>query len=410
MAYVHPRDYPSTEVNALQAIQMAAALSEITDLEFFIPKTYQKAKNLKKKYDVGESLKIKSMNFQLVPDFILKDIPDYFEKAVAANVQMKAEWRDPSKMKVLFVRDPKELLYWARQKKENPFFRDWVFVFEGHSTIGLLPNKEGSNPVFIAESEDEKRYATEVMECLKAFDIVLCVTQSLANALQLWTNGEVIPYLIRHASPLSRVEQPPEIKFGEKIILGYAGQISQYKGVNVIFEALRYLPGMFEVRIFGGFHKRNSNRDWIDLYKQDSLLSNRIEIRDAVPIGQVAQEIDSCDILIQPASTDIRNTNFEAPLKSFDYMVRGKPIIIADVPCHRELYRDGENGLLYDTTAEDLAKKILTLASNPNLASKIACGAWDQSVEYDYLVRANKILSQIVHSCWNSSNRTSSGL
>ena len=90
MAYVHPRDYPSTEVNALQAIQMAAALSEITDLEFFIPKTYQKAKNLKKKYDVGESLKIKSMNFQLVPDFILKDIPDYFEKAVAANVQTTA--------------------------------------------------------------------------------------------------------------------------------------------------------------------------------------------------------------------------------------------------------------------------------------------------------------------------------
>jgi glycosyltransferase involved in cell wall biosynthesis len=167
----------------------------------------------------------------------------------------------------------------------------------------------------------------------------------------------------------------------------------------VILESLRYLPSNFSVRLVGRFPTGESiNSVWLDEYKRDPGLNKRIEFRDPVPIEQVAAEIDSCDILVQPASGDILNTNFEAPLKSFDYMVRGKPIVAADVPCHRELYTDGVNALLYDTTAEDLALKIKTLAGDSHLASTIACGAWEQSVGYNYLSRAEKILSLINNS------------
>ncbi|HHU08325.1 MAG TPA: glycosyltransferase family 4 protein [Clostridiaceae bacterium] len=309
---------------------------------------------------------------------------------------MRTKWRKLSYQKVLFVRDSRELSFWAKQKRSNPFYRDWIFIFEAHSTIGLRPTEAGSEPVFIAETDSEKRYQAEVLSGLTAFDHVICVTDALTTALAAWSKGEIKPYLLRHASPLPRLSEAPKIKFGEKITIGYIGQISQYKGVNVILDSLRYLPSNFSVRIVGRFPTGESiNSEWLDEYKRDPGLNKRIEFRDPVPIEQVASEIDACDILIQPASGDILNTNFEAPLKSFDYMVRGKPIVAADVPCHRELYRDGVNALLYNSTAEDLALKIKILAGDPLIASTIACGAWEQSVDNNYSLRAKKILKII---------------
>src|SRR5690606_31762868 len=134
------------------------------------------------------------------------------------------------------------------QKRSNPFYRDWIFIFEAHSTIGLQPNEVGQEPVFKAESDFEKRYLAEVLSGLSAFDRVICVTQALTTTLAKWSEGEIKPILIRHASPLSRLSQTPNISFDEKIIIGYIGQISQYKGVNVILESLRYLPSNFSVR------------------------------------------------------------------------------------------------------------------------------------------------------------------
>lgn len=400
IAYVHPRSYPSQEVNALQAIQMAAAFSEISDTEFFVPRVNGSLQELKKRYGVIESsLKIHSICFNYVPDRILMHIPDYFEKAVSANLQMRPKWRKPSNQKVLFVRDSKELAFWAKQRRNNPFYRDWIFIFEAHSTIGLRPNEVGKEPVFIAETDSEKRYQAEVFSGLSAFDIVICVTQALTTALTRWSKGEIKPFLIRHASPLPRLSQSPKILFNEKITIGYIGQISQYKGVNVLLESLQYLPKNCSVRLVGRFPTGESiHSEWLDEYKRDPGLNERIEFREPVPIEQVAEEIDACDILVQPASGDILNTNFEAPLKSYDYMVRGKPIVAADVPCHRELYADGINAILYDSTAEDLALKIKTLADDSLLASAIASGAWEQSVDYHYLSRAKKILSLVNNS------------
>lgn len=406
IAYVHPRSYPSQEVNALQSMQMAAAFSEICDTEFFIPRIKGSIHDLKMRYGIHEtSLKINSMGFNYVPDRILMHIPDYFEKAVSTLLQVRQSWKKSSNKKVLFVRDSRELTFWAKQKRNNLFYRDWIFIFEAHSTIGLQPNEVGNEPVFTAVTDSEERYQAEVLDGLTAFDLVICVTQALTTALAKWTKGEIKPFLIRHASPLPRLSEVTKISFDEKITIGYIGQISLYKGVNVILESLRYLPSNFSVRFVGRFLPGDSDSSQLlDEYKRDPKLNERIEFRDPVPIEQVATEIDACDILIQPASDDILNTNFEAPLKSYDYMVRGKPIVAAEVPCHRELYSDGINALLYDTTAEDLALKIKTLAGDPFLASKIARGAWEQSVDYNYPSRAQIILKIVNNSIQDRDN------
>lgn len=397
IAYVHPRQYPSLEVNALQALRMASAFAEKSDTTFFTPRLHGTINNLKLIYDIpGSPLKIRPMLFNYVPDRILIKQRNYFERAVSQYLSLHPKWKSHAGQKVLFVRDPRELLYWGRQKAINPKFKDWLFIYEAHSTIGLRPNEASDHPIFISENEVEAQYQNDILAALKGFDIVICVTQAMTDALLEWTDDSVKPFLVRHASPLPRSAVPPNIHFGDKITLGYIGQISQYKGVKFLLDAMKHLPEHITLKIVGRFvEEENVASDWLRNYTEDPLLCGRIEIREPVPIAAVANEIDSCDIMIQTASSAVRNARFEAPLKSFDYMVRGKPIIAADVPCHRELYGEGINALLYKLDAAHLAKQISRLVNDVVLAQKIAHGAWAQSVDYSYSRRAETILTII---------------
>ena len=396
IAYVHPRDYPSQQTNALQAIRMAAAFDELTETTFFMPRLATRKQDLLKFYGIsGSSLRLQPMGFNTVPDRVLGRIDHYYDRAVALVLRYGSRWRGRSEKKVLFVRDPKELLFWGLQKAYVKAFRDWVFIFEGHSTIGLTPNPQEGQPVFVTESDAERKYQQAVRKALMGFDLVLAVTQALATALSEWTDGVLAPLVVRHASPLMRLEKPPEIQFGEKIIIGYIGQVSHFKGVDVMLDAFKFLPNNFSLRLVGAHHKKGANRDWVQQKIHEGQLEGRVEVHPPVPIGAVADLIDGCDILVQPASHDVLNACFEAPLKSFDYMVRGKPIVAADVPAHHELYRDGKNGLMYALNPVDLAAKITTLVNNPALANRIARGAWEQSAQYEYLQRAKTILDLV---------------
>jgi len=141
----------------------------------------------------------------------------------------------------------------------------------------------------------------------------------------------------------------PQISsFGEKIVLGYIGTIDQYRGVNVILDAMRLLPKNYILRLVGRVRQeRGVDPNWLTNYMDEPLLAGRVELINAVPIQKVAEEIDRCDLLLQPASHDMIDSRYASPLKSYDYMMRGKPIIAADVPGHHELFRNGENAFLY---------------------------------------------------------------
>jgi len=395
IAYVHPRDYPSQETNALQAIRMASAFQEIADTTFFIPRLTIKKEALKRNYGISDSsLYIRPMHFNYVPDRILINLDYYFEKTVSFYLRKRPQWKGYEGRKVLFVRDSKELLFWGFQKGQFNKFHDWTFVFEAHSTIGLHPNPEAPPPVFVPTSDKEKQYHQSVRQALLGFDIVLCVTQAMVDALSTWTDHAVKPVLVRHASPLQRLASQPEIQFGEKIIIGYIGQISQFKGVELLLEALRFLPQNCILRLVGKQHpKKDVDPVWFQNYLRDPQLTDRIEVKDPVLINEITEVIDGCDIVVQPASRDILNSKFEAPLKSFDYMARGKPIVVADVPCHHELYEDSVNGLFYSLNPQQLASCILRLINNPMLAQKVAQGAWDQASRYEYSKRTKTILS-----------------
>lgn len=71
----------------------------------------------------------------------------------------------------------------------------------------------------------------------------------------------------------------------------------------------------------------------------------------------------------------------------------GVPLVTTRVGNMPELVRDGENGLFFDGTAEDLARKLTLLRDDPALASTLAARmretirAWDWSVQAENYAR-----------------------
>jgi glycosyltransferase involved in cell wall biosynthesis len=190
--------------------------------------------------------------------------------------------------------------------------------------------------------------------------------------------------------------EPPQIRFGDKITLGYIGTIDKYRGVNILLEAMRFLPEKYTLRIVGRLRQEKGvDSNWLNKYMEDPQISARVELNIVDSIRDVAGEIDRCDILVQPASHDVIDSRYAAPLKSYGYMVRGKPIVAGDVPCHRELFQAGKTAALYCLDPQGLADCIMNLVNNPEKAERIARGAWKQAADFNLPRRAENIISLV---------------
>jgi len=208
------------------------------------------------------------------------------------------------------------------------------------------------------------------------------------------------PRVVRHASALPRLSRAPIfVPYGKEIVLGYIGTMDRERGVDSLLAAMRWLPENVSLRLVGrvpGQGAGNRSPVWLADLLREPKIGERVELVPPVPIGQVAGEIDRCDILLQPASEDIISLRYRAPLKLFDYMVRGKPIVAADVPCHRELLQDGVNACMYRyNDPKHLAEKIMSLVKHPWQAEVLSQRAWEQSADHTYEARARRILELV---------------
>ncbi|MBV6396423.1 MAG: hypothetical protein HFACDABA_02021 [Anaerolineales bacterium] len=396
IAYVSQLVYPHSSANALQAIQMADGFSRNVDTTFFIRGLTLHESKLREMHRIPPApLRISPAYFNLLPSFAQK----WYGSFLGMLFGVHPVWRRNRQQNILFVRRPVDLLFWGAARNRYHWLRDWFFIFEAHDIAGLPPEAAFEDNPFESKSEGAGGERQELLRALCAFDLIVTVTQALAENLEKWSRGKIKPVVIRHASSLPRVESCPDVKLKkDSIIIGYIGTIDQYRGVDILIRSVAHLPEGYRLRLVGRVEQddRGHPAPWFQELINDSRIGPRIEIVGRVPVGQVTEQIDRCDILIQTASSDIIDSRYASPLKSYDYMVRGKPVAVADVPVHRELFQNEINGLFYQyDDPRHLARAIMRLVEDPPLAKRIAQNAWEQSADYNYDRRAQAILAQV---------------
>jgi len=123
-----------------------------------------------------------------------------------------------------------------------------------------------------------------------------------------------------------------------------------------------------------------TQRDNVKFQPAENLL-----IYDQVPYAEIPEwvaSVDACLCLYHNIDDWCKWGFYFSPLKLFDYMASGKPVIGSNMGQISDVIEDGGNGFLTDNRIEDIVEKILRLANNRNLSEQIGTAARETVIDY----------------------------
>lgn len=171
------------------------------------------------------------------------------------------------------------------------------------------------------------------------------------------------------------------IPLDKKIIL-FVGSELEWKGVDILKEASNFLPDGTEVFLIGKIKKEEKFEKIVYVgFKQNSEIPIYLKAADAL-------------ILPNKKGQDI-SEKYTSPLKLFEYMASGRPIIASDLPSLREVLDENNSIFFEPNNSKDLADKIEKVFQNPESADRISARALSDVKKYTWRNRANNILNFI---------------
>lgn len=137
-------------------------------------------------------------------------------------------------------------------------------------------------------------------------------------------------------------------------------------------------------------------------YRESRNLADRLELKnvnfiDNVPYEKLPEYISGADICLGIFGNTPK-TDIVIPNKIYEAIACAKPVITADTPAIRELFKDGEDVLLCKKAdPEDLARKILVLKNSPELTQRIGQGGYELFKEHLTEKYLGAQLKNIIH-------------
>ena len=171
----------------------------------------------------------------------------------------------------------------------------------------------------------------------------------------------------------------------------YAGQLYPWKGVDVLVDAVARVDGVRLV-ILGGI-PGEADEARVRARAASLGIEGRVEMLGLVPQAQVARELARARVVAVPVRRTAMTLRHTSPLKAFEAMAAGRPLLASDLPSSREFLRHGENAWLVPPDDPDaLAAGLRTLVEDDALSDRIARRAFEDAVEFSWNARARRLL------------------
>jgi glycosyltransferase involved in cell wall biosynthesis len=184
------------------------------------------------------------------------------------------------------------------------------------------------------------------------------------------------------AVPAPSADDPPRVV--------YAGQLYPWKGVDVLVEAMARVPRARLV-ILGGLEGERDLQRVRALVRAHGL-EGRTEMPGLVPHERVGEELARAAAVVVPVLRTAMTERHTSPLKAFEALAAGRPLVISDLPSSREIVRDGETALLVPPgDAAALAAALLRLLGDPDLARRLGESGWREAASFSWAARAAKL-------------------
>jgi len=278
--------------------------------------------------------------------------------------------------------------------------RDTGVLVRDHYTLMILFNG--------LRRRDRARLAAEVhnlpapgarrnrlMRALRSLPAVITINHALRDDL-VAEGVEPAAVLVAHDGVhVSRYDELPDVhtarahlQLPDMPTVAYAGQLYRWKGVDTLIEAMVELRDA-QLLIVGG--------DGPDLHRLVELATRlapgRVHFTGTVPHTAVPFHLAAGDVIALPNSAEEEiSARFTSPLKLFEAMATGRPIVASDLASLREVLVHDENALLVppdDRMA--LAHGIAQLLPNDERAQRLAAQARLDVEAYDWAERGGAV-------------------
>ena len=176
----------------------------------------------------------------------------------------------------------------------------------------------------------------------------------------------------------------------EPFTIGYAGHLYPWKGVELVVEAVAALPDTRGL-IVGG-HDKEPDLARVKAFAEQLDCAGRITFTGLLPPPEVPARLAEADVLVLPNPRSAISNAFTSPLKLFEYMGSGRPIVASDLPSLREVLRDGENALLVEPgNPQALVAAIDRIKKDAALGGRLAAQALQDVQAFTWARRAEAL-------------------
>ncbi|MEX0918568.1 MAG: glycosyltransferase [Candidatus Paceibacterota bacterium] len=191
------------------------------------------------------------------------------------------------------------------------------------------------------------------------------------------------------------LEKIINISISSRKVVLYSGSFKKHKGVEILAQSAKFLPDEYIIVCIGG--------DTLQVRKLESKFSksNNIFFLKYIDPRDIPRLLLAADILVVPnIITADPSSGDTSPIKLFEYMATGIPVVVSDLPTIREIVTDREVWLTKSGDPLALADTIQKTQIQIPEAGKRADSARKLARKCSWRNRAQQI-SSFVHQCCN---------
>jgi glycosyltransferase involved in cell wall biosynthesis len=273
-------------------------------------------------------------------------------------------------------------------------------VYESH---GYAPDVAAALPALVATATAPgqrklRRLATRESLVWHGADGYVTITRGLAEDLEGRFGARprlaIVPDGVR-------LEQRPcprpaaGVPSAERPIAAYAGHLYAWKGVDVLLEALAGLPEA-DGLIVGG-HEREPDLARVKALADRLGIAARVTFTGLVEPTKVPGLLSRASVLVLPNPASAISSRFTSPLKLFEYMAAGRPIVASDLPAMREVLTPDVHAVLVPPgSARALSAGIRRVLSDPAFGARIAEASATAVTDYTWDRRGERLETLLV--------------
>lgn len=189
------------------------------------------------------------------------------------------------------------------------------------------------------------------------------------------TNGTDVDYTSR------QIVQWDDHTTDDLVTLAYIGPIREQRGLQQVLDAISQLDrDDIELRLVGPL--RQQNDDWLSNIRNQR---HDVTVLGRVPHPDALKEISNADICLCPLTDSIENYQYSYPVKVFEYMAAGKPIIATELDGVSQIVTDQESAILVPPdNSDEWATAIEDLADTPTRRELLGETAREEVKQYDW--------------------------